>query len=55
MSGRHRHSYQDFLNAIADPEHEEHEAFLESCGGSFSPDVFDPKEATSEMKRGLPD
>jgi hypothetical protein len=45
--------YQVFLNAIADPEHEEHETFLESCGGSFSPDVFDPATATRQMKKGL--
>ena len=47
--------YQDFLAAIADPKHEEHESFLEWCGGSFSPDEFDVKAATREMKKGLPD
>ena len=47
--------YQDFLAAIADPEDEEHSSFLEWCGGSFSPDEFDPKKATREMKKGLPD
>ncbi len=47
--------YQEFLAAIADPDHEEHEHFLEWCGGSFSPDKFDPKQATKEMKKGLPD
>jgi hypothetical protein len=47
--------YQDFLTAIADPDHEEHKNFLEWCGGSFSPDEFDPKKATREMKKSLPD
>ena len=47
--------YAEFLSAIADPKHEEHESFLEWCGGSFSPDEFDPKKATREMKKGLPD
>jgi hypothetical protein len=47
--------YQDFLAAIADSKHEEHESFLEWCGGSFSPDKFDPKKATREMKKGMPD
>lgn len=47
--------YQDFLAAIADPKHEEHESLLEWCGGSFSPDKFDPKKATREMKAGLTD
>ena len=47
--------YADFLEAITNPKHEEHESFLEWCGGSFSPDEFDPKEATKAMKKGLPD
>jgi hypothetical protein len=47
--------YQDFLVAIADPKHEDHESFLEWCGGSFSRDNFDPKQATGDMKKGLPD
>lgn len=46
--------YADFLEAITDPKHEEHESFLEWCGGSFSPDEFDPKAATKLMKKGLP-
>ena len=48
-------SYAEFLEAITDPQHEEHESFLESCGGSFSPDVFDPATATRQMKKGLSD
>jgi hypothetical protein len=47
--------YQDFLAAIADPKHEEHETLIEWSGGSFSPEHFDPKKATREMKKGLPD
>jgi hypothetical protein len=47
--------YQDFLAAMADPKHEEHETLVEWCGGSFSPEEFDPKQATREMKKGLPD
>ena len=47
--------YADFLEAITNPKHEEHESFLEWCGGSFSPDEFDPKKATKAMNRGLPD
>ena len=48
-------SYENFLAAIADPKHEEHENLLEWCGGSFSPDEFDPMNASSDMKKGLPD
>lgn len=33
--------YQDFLAAIGDPEHEEHEAMLEWVGGAFDPEAFD--------------
>ena len=47
--------YFDFLEAIADPKHEEHEAMLEWIGGKFDPEMFDAKQATKEMKKGLPD
>lgn len=33
--------YQEFLQAIADPQHEEHASYLEWCGGSFDPEEFD--------------
>ena len=35
--------FEEFLKAIADPNHEAHEGFLEWCGGSYDPDEFDPK------------
>jgi hypothetical protein len=47
--------YEDFLAALADPKHEEHSRFLKWCGGSFSPDQFDPVKATRRMAKGLPD
>lgn len=47
--------YADFLEAIADPDHEEHESFLEWVGGKFNADAFRPTEATRRMKQGLPD
>ncbi len=47
--------YADFLEAIADPEHEEHDEFLEWAGGSFDPEAFSPATATRRMKHGLPD
>jgi hypothetical protein len=47
--------YQNFLAAIADPNHEEHEDFLEWCGGSFSPERFDVRAASRRMVKGLPD
>jgi len=45
--------YQGFLEAIADPEHEEHNQFLNWVGGAFDPEVFDPVMATREMWRGI--
>jgi hypothetical protein len=33
--------YASFLEAIGDPSHEEHDDFLEWCGGSFDPTAFD--------------
>lgn len=46
--------YADFLEAIRNPEHEQHEELLEWAGGSFDPEAFDPVKATREMRRGLP-
>ena len=36
--------FEGFLEAIADPGHEEHEDLLEWCGGSFDPDDFNSDE-----------
>lgn len=35
--------YDDFIAAIKDPYHEEHNQLLEWVGGSFDPKIFDPK------------
>jgi hypothetical protein len=47
--------YPEFLEAITDPAHEDHDGLLEWAGGSFDPEAFDPAAATREMRRGLPD
>lgn len=47
--------YGDFLEAIRNPKHEEHENMLEWIGGKFAPEKFDPSKATKAMKKGLPD
>jgi hypothetical protein len=36
--------YEEFLEAIRNPEHEEHEEMLDWIGGEFDPEHFDPKE-----------
>ncbi len=33
--------YEEFLRAISDPSHEEHERFLEWVGGHFDPEEFE--------------
>ncbi len=48
--------YRAFLEAISDPEHEDHDGLLEWAGGcSFDPEAFDAAKATKRMRRGLPD
>ena len=46
--------YGDFLKAIRDPQHEEHNDLLEWIGGDFDPDKFRVAAATTAMCRGLP-
>jgi hypothetical protein len=47
--------YADFLEAIGNKKHEQHEEMLEWIGGRFDPEEFDPVTATKSMKKGLPD
>ncbi len=47
--------YQRMLRAVADPEDEEHESFVEWLGRPFDPAAFDGERATKRMRRGLPD
>lgn len=45
--------YAEYLDAMADPNHERHEEFVD-WRGPFDPEAFDPKKATKEMRRTLP-
>jgi hypothetical protein len=45
--------YIDFLAAISDPEHEEHEEYLEWIGGSFDPEEFDPADFEDTLQMML--
>jgi hypothetical protein len=47
--------YADFLEAIHNKDHEQHEEMLEWIGGRFDSEDFDPAKATKAMKEGLPD
>jgi len=46
--------YKEYLEALADPNHEQHQEFLD-WRGPFDPEEFDAVETTKRMKRGLPD
>ena len=41
--------YYDFLEAIGDPEHEEHDSYLEWVGGEFDPEAFDLEEINQAL------
>ena len=43
--------YGDFLEAIGDPKHEQHEELLEWIGGSFDPEAFDIKTVNRALAR----
>jgi Plasmid pRiA4b ORF-3-like protein len=43
--------YADYLDAIADPQHERHKELLE-WRGPFDSEAFDAKKATKEMRKG---
>src|SRR5262249_5186188 len=43
--------YQDFLDAIRDPFHPEHDAMLEWIGGDFDHNWFEQAEVNDELAR----
>ncbi len=43
--------YAEFLSAIADPTHEEHENYLEWAGGPFDPTDFDLAEVNALLQK----
>ena len=43
--------YVEFLEAISDPTHEEHESYLEWVGGSFAPAEFDLANANALLQK----
>jgi hypothetical protein len=44
--------YEHFLNALADPDHPEHEDMVTWIGGRFDPDDFDVQRANREIHGG---
>lgn len=43
--------YEDFLNAIRDPKHENHEDMLEWIGGEFDPEAFNLTKTNKTLGR----
>lgn len=43
--------YEGFLEAIADPNHEEHDSYLEWIGGDFDPEAFDLDMVNALLKQ----
>jgi hypothetical protein len=41
--------YEEFLEAIRDPQHPDHEAMLERCLDAFDPKKFDPMQAQQRL------
>ncbi len=43
--------YEEFLRAIRDPRHEEHDRMLQWAGGAFDPEAFDVKTVNRNLRR----
>jgi hypothetical protein len=43
--------YADLLEAIKDPQHEEHESMMKWLGGSFDPEAFDIKKTNTRLRK----
>jgi len=46
--------YIDFLDAVADTLHPEHENMLDWCGGEFDPEAFDLDRTNKQLRRIKP-
>ncbi len=43
--------YQEFLKALSNPRHAEHEAYLAWVGGEFDPDAFEAAQVNAQLRR----
>lgn len=43
--------YENFLEAIRNPDHDEHEEYLTWIGGEFDPEAFDLEEINTQLRR----
>lgn len=46
------YGYEEFLEATRNPDHEEHDSYLEWAGGEFDPDALDLEEINRELRKG---
>lgn len=42
--------YENFLEALRDPKHPEHDELLEWIGGTFDPDMFDVEDVNQKLR-----
>lgn len=47
--------YADFLEAIRNPKHPEHESYRKWIGEEFDAEAFSAAETTKAMRKSLPD
>jgi hypothetical protein len=45
------HGYREFLRAIRNPKHQEHDSYLQWVGGSFDPEAFEPSRVRFDNPR----
>ncbi|HID53584.1 MAG TPA: plasmid pRiA4b ORF-3 family protein [Anaerolineae bacterium] len=45
--------YEEFLAAIQDPEHPEHDSYREWAGDPFDPEAFDLEKVTQQFREGV--
>ncbi|MFQ5434039.1 MAG: plasmid pRiA4b ORF-3 family protein [Anaerolineae bacterium] len=45
--------FETFLEAIRNPQHPEHDSYLEWIGGSFDPEAFDLDRITQQFREGV--
>ncbi|MDD2637416.1 MAG: plasmid pRiA4b ORF-3 family protein, partial [Methanothrix sp.] len=43
--------YEEFVEAISNPDHPEHEEYLDWVGGNFDPEKFDLEAINRELGR----
>jgi hypothetical protein len=44
------YSYAEFLEALSDPSHEDHEDYMAWGGGEFDPEHFDPVDVNQQLE-----